>query len=207
MAGQVPQTPPPGFGAAYADRQLQQQQLESRLVGSDLDRRAGLMGNIISNAPNIAALSGVRTVDQLANMFGDAETPIFDNQYGQQGDQLRRAEQFARLNAIRSGGASAGTPKSPYDTPGNWYQVTFPDGTVQEQFVPYNELDSVPWQQGIQGAEARIIPTPLHALSPYVQRAPQSKPANTGTIIHNKETDTWTMNGVTVDRAGNIVSE
>lgn len=99
MAGQAPATPPPGFGAQYADRQAQQQRLETALVGTDLDRRASMMGNIISNAPNIAALSGVGAVDQLANMFADAEAPIFNNAYGQQGDMLRRLQQKASLAA------------------------------------------------------------------------------------------------------------
>lgn len=108
MAGQAPATNPPRFGAEYADRNAQQQRLESTLAASDLNRRSEMMGNIISNAPNIAALSGVGTVDQLANMFGDAEAPIFNNEYGQQGDQLRRSEQMARLAAINRGGRGGG---------------------------------------------------------------------------------------------------
>lgn len=89
MVGQVPRTAPPAFGQQYADNAARARRLDGILVASDLDRRSALMRNIISNAPNIAATSGVGVVDQLANMFADSETPIFDNAYGQRMDEVR----------------------------------------------------------------------------------------------------------------------
>jgi hypothetical protein len=66
------------------------------------------MQNIISNAPSIAATSGVGVVDQLANMFADSETPIFNTQYGQNMDALRM--QGAATRARGGGGGSSDSP-------------------------------------------------------------------------------------------------
>lgn len=141
---------PPGFGRDYADRQAMQQRLEAALVGSDLDRRSGLMQNIISNAPNIAALSGVGAVDQLANMFSDSETPIFNNEYGQQGDMLRRQMDMIQLaNASRprtSGGSSGG---SGVDVTGmavdpNRSYLVIPEGHPDAgKLVPFDNVDQL----------------------------------------------------------------
>lgn len=173
MVGQVPQTPPPGFGSEYADRQAQQQRLEQVMVGGDLNRRAQLMGNIISNAPNIAALSGVGAVDQLANQFVDAEAPIFNNAYGQQGDVLRRQEQVARIAAAnrsgRGGGRGGGGGKTS-DIPAG--ANINPDDVIlveyDEQGNPIGQrhmnLDTYQVMKPMLGDNFKVVPFPVNAL-------------------------------------------
>lgn len=89
MAGVIPATAPPGFGAAYADRQNTARQLDQRMVDSDVNRRATLAGNIINSAPAIASVAGSGAIDRLLNMYADSETPVFNNQYSQMMDRLR----------------------------------------------------------------------------------------------------------------------
>ena len=159
MAGQAPATPPPMFGTQYADRQAQQQRLEQLMVGSDLDRRSGLMQNIISNAPNIAALSGVGAVDQLGNMFADAETPIFNNQYGQEGDMIRRQQQMAQLastqrsNRPKAGGGGGGKGGNPAVDP-NRMGFRIPEGYPGAgQIVPFDNPEDVQKWATIYGVD------------------------------------------------------
>lgn len=158
---------PPGFGREYADRQEMQQRLEAALVGSDLDRRSGLMQNIISNAPNIAALSGVGTVDQLANMFADSEAPIFNNEYGQQGDMLNRQMQMAQLaNATRprgggggsgggaaDGGIPAGVNIDPNTVP---VIITNPDGQSIRTVMDFNTFVQTQAEAGKSGVTVQM---------------------------------------------------
>ena len=216
MAGMAPSTMPPGFGAQYADRQAQQQRLEGALVGSDLDRRAGMMNNIISNAPNIAALSGVGAVDQLGNMFADAETPIFNNAYGQQGDQLRRQEQMARLAAIqrsnRGGGATSG---GGLDMRSSDVLIKYPDGrtAIMDSNSAREALESeyatdANGNPGVLPFE--IIqwgkPTGTGATG-YTQQNVTPTPTQTQPTIVDNGDGTWTntATGVTVDELGNQV--
>jgi hypothetical protein len=149
---------PPGFGKQYAQEQRQAQQLDQRMVETDLNRRASMLGNIISNAPNIAALSGIGAVDKLIGQYPEGEG-AFATDYGLEGDKLRRMEQMARLAAIGrqgTGKAAKGTTQKP----GQWYRIDYGKdaGGVQDVFVPYNETDSLPYHLQIQIGQNKAIP-------------------------------------------------
>jgi hypothetical protein len=147
---------------------MQQQRLDSAMVEGDLGRRAQMMGNIISNAPNIAAISGINTVDQLANMFADAEAPIFNTPYGQQQDQLRVAGQLAAI-AARNRSAHGKPEKEKVPEAGQWY---YDPNTNQNKFVKWSEVDNAPWQIDIQagGVPWVPIPTPPDMMHPSTVR-------------------------------------
>lgn len=154
MAGVIPASAPPGFGAAYADRQNTARQLDQRMVDNDLNRRATIANNVINSAPAIASVAGSGAIDRLLNMYADSETPVFNNDYSQMMDRLRMASAMPK--------PSGGSGKTPKPKDGTWYQFTYDDGTTETKLLPYNEADSIPYHLQVQPGvkDVKAVPTP-----------------------------------------------
>jgi hypothetical protein len=193
MAGTIPTSMPPAFGAAYADRQQAAMSNQASMLGSELGAQSSNLGHILGNIKGIAEVSGgALTPNMLVRMYAGAQQDPFNQDgYAQKADNLRLAKSAADIASTnrsgRGGGGGGGGGSIEGPDGGQWYEQTLSDGTVQQRFVKDNEIDSVVYHLRNDGITMKVIPTPPGMGNREVISVPRSTPSNMLTLEQTKD--------------------
>lgn len=122
MAGQVPQSAPPGFASSFGDVMGNQAKNRADILGAELESNSANLGHILSNITKIAEVGGgALTPDRLLAAYAGSKGDIIDDQYSQGADARRAAQELANIASTnRRGTGGGGKGGSTGGNPGNW---------------------------------------------------------------------------------------
>lgn len=197
MAGQVPMTRPPGYGAQLGDTLMAGSAARGEAVGAELDARAKALSAILGNIKGIAEVGGgMQAPDRLIDQFAGGDVPVFGGEYAGMADRLR----LATMARTASGGGGGGGGGSGGNEEGN---VVFRDAQgniVLTRDVKDTDLDEVQrkWAEQTPGGSVEfVLDTPI--------AAPAGGGGGGGATTGPRDNGdgTWTLsNGTRVDANG-----